>query len=1217
MSLPTPRRTNRATPHLEPARTPPRRYARASSSRPTSRLATPVRIQDKDRLPPVLDNASHVSSAGASMDIDEESFPQTDREPKPDTVFAKSKEFTVSLHSHLPEEVRHLLRNADFFRGAYSGDVDPTTEFSLVTTAQTCYIWQHTQALTGAPTCYIFPCPADRVVRNPPFHAFVPRTNLREPGLILMSPTGEIRFWDNIGIGLAGGDHYFKAVLDLKAGETATSLIRSDPQTYVVSTSEGNLYRLNLTSSGGKHHLASRRFSRPQSSFSLSSIFPLLAPTALHPESGNIATIALGETSNSGRDVWAIVDKHVQQWNMTAEGWEMLVRQHDIRSILVPEILDHFGAASDAVLDLELLDMASGSRPNGRLDVLVSHVPLVDVDSMSMMDVPRRMYMIVQLDILVDSLQVIRIITVPYQSTFGLSQPPVAPQLQLMLNGLLFVVQFGDAITICARDNDYQDRIVLKSAEDRTLGVGVIDAHSELLILSATTLMKVVVDYDEVSAFDYESGQSGLIKDIMTQAILYGSYPGNPLHFGFPPEVDEDSLMSGAEMLSTAILKSDFELVKDSNDISSQIATRKERLSFLIKFINENGVLGKVGHVFSQRTRQRLAIDAEKLHAAHQLWSRFDEFLAQGHRRSVVNDAIIAYMFKIGEGHHEDLVRAFFRLHVTDLGRLVPYIWETTRDMERRRSTDRAMVLSESGTAILTILDCALEYREYNKGVYGLELPLLDPWTSGDHIMNALLKVYESNLHFVSGASDYGSDTDIELKSRLPNFAAVIFACFTERIGYLTSFAFSDPKMESARVVRQALFDDLRPTILQTDLIKHGFVDDAFHLAEKYLDYRNLAALCNMDVVYPPDQNPYAARTVDYVRRFREPFASELLQWYITNGAYRKRGTFTETERLGEELMDKFLTIEQYPAISWIHDLRKERFSPAADALIEESRKASDVAVRQVMLSIGRLAYLAEEQEGAHKGYDQSFDLTDALGALDVQNEIFKAFHLTLAEVHGRHPIDKQVELISRAKAARIAGTRAQLLVFKQLVKKILLGKALAVEELADVLSLKDNTEEDKYGKVGVHDYATALHLLSRAKELPTERREAAFAAVWRRVYLHDDWHEIHRTAGKTDGESRARFEATALYETIRATVTTDRLPPGYVLSPSQSAEPPSPAVIQARHAGAAPEQLEALITDAQAECNEVLSYELDEDFERAKSEVVLARFGGRSPQLA
>ncbi len=60
----------------------------------------------------------------------------------------------------------------------------------------------------------------------------------------------------------------------------------------------------------------------------------------------------------------------------------------------------------------------------------------------------------------------------------------------------------------------------------------------------------------------------------MTKAILYGSLPEvgsrelviglathmnckqNPLHFSFPPEIDEEALMSGAQQLSEAILES-------------------------------------------------------------------------------------------------------------------------------------------------------------------------------------------------------------------------------------------------------------------------------------------------------------------------------------------------------------------------------------------------------------------------------------------------------------------------------------------------------------------------------------------------------------------------------------------------------------------------------------------------------------------------------------
>ena len=71
-----------------------------------------------------------------------------------------------------------------------------------------------------------------------------------------------------------------------------------------------------------------------------------------------------------------------------------------------------------------------------------------------------------------------------------------------------------------------------------------------------------------------------------------------------------------------------------------QLNSRKEKISFLIKFINENGVLSKVCTLvsvsrsyfqfavqMSQRSRQRLATDAEKLYAGQQLWLRLNETL--------------------------------------------------------------------------------------------------------------------------------------------------------------------------------------------------------------------------------------------------------------------------------------------------------------------------------------------------------------------------------------------------------------------------------------------------------------------------------------------------------------------------------------------------------------------------------------------------------------
>lgn len=53
-------------------------------------------------------------------------------------------------------------------------------------------------------------------------------------------------------------------------------------------------------------------------------------------------------------------------------------------------------------------------------------------------------------------------------------------------------------------DSDYRDRLELKSATDRTLGVGVVQSDSTILILTAASMMKASIDLDKVLTFDPE-----------------------------------------------------------------------------------------------------------------------------------------------------------------------------------------------------------------------------------------------------------------------------------------------------------------------------------------------------------------------------------------------------------------------------------------------------------------------------------------------------------------------------------------------------------------------------------------------------------------------------------------------------------------------------------------------------------------------------------------
>ena len=82
-------------------------------------------------------------------------------------------------------------------------------------------------------------------------------------------------------------------------------------------------------------------------------------------------------------------------------------------------------------------------------------------------------------------------------------------------------------------------------------------------------------------------------------------------------------------------------------------------------------------------------------------------------------------------------------------------------------------------------LQAALSYRAYNLGVYGVELPIIKPWTSRPVVIDAVLKLVDlaSNVATDSGSGSSASAKDVI--ALLPEFATLLFACIQERLDWL------------------------------------------------------------------------------------------------------------------------------------------------------------------------------------------------------------------------------------------------------------------------------------------------------------------------------------------------------------------------------------------------------------------------------------------------
>ena len=185
------------------------------------------------------------------------------------------------------------------------------------------------------------------------------RTRTVEPGLILVSTTGTARFWPSISSGLSGGGAFESIQIPLDASdEEYISCLARIPQpglsstfVYLAATSMGRIFRLVISSQGGKHTLTTRLFAPPppSSTLSLTRLFGIgwsaPSPAAVRPEPGNVvALVSLGD------NIFALVESRIQQWTLSSED---VIKEMDVGDIIKEAI------GSDAgVEDLEGIDLA-------------------------------------------------------------------------------------------------------------------------------------------------------------------------------------------------------------------------------------------------------------------------------------------------------------------------------------------------------------------------------------------------------------------------------------------------------------------------------------------------------------------------------------------------------------------------------------------------------------------------------------------------------------------------------------------------------------------------------------------------------------------------------------------------------------------------------------------------------------------------------------------
>ena len=203
---------------------------------------------------------------------------------------------------------------------------------------------------TPSATTYTFPLPPQaalppnvQVFSPLPFASLVPspsqtrqQQGQREPGLLVVSNTGEITFWDQISLSLSGVDRFKSASAPLNPGELVRDLVLLAPTTYLLSTSQARIIAINIVPMAGRADLSVRVLERALG-WAGSVWSAVFGAKAVDPRAGILALAASqpkeeGAQGEGERTVYAVMEKDLQVWKVPVRGTggERLVVELDL-----------------------------------------------------------------------------------------------------------------------------------------------------------------------------------------------------------------------------------------------------------------------------------------------------------------------------------------------------------------------------------------------------------------------------------------------------------------------------------------------------------------------------------------------------------------------------------------------------------------------------------------------------------------------------------------------------------------------------------------------------------------------------------------------------------------------------------------------------------------------------------------------------------------------
>lgn len=872
--------------------------------------------------------------------------------------WSKDERHAVIAAGALPTEVAQGVAEADFVVSTVSASVDPASGFALVAAPSSAVAWNYAKRTHSSPTVYAFPAPPLAYTTNleaepPVLAAFYSAPG--EPGLVLVSATGEVRFWESMSLALANAQRFQSVQLQLGGdGVYADKLWKLDASTFVVTTTVSSAWLIRIAPVGGLLVPTTTQFTRSSGLFGRSSPAIFIDST----ERRGIAAV-----TKSAAGVHLLAQSTLQQWTIGPDGSVRLANEFDLRESIGQSIFDDERTWNSGNVHLELRDLVSVG--SGQLAALVSYSQPQSGSS----DYNRRQHNSHAVVLFENNVRsnTVTLNNIVYLSYVAHDDPRTldAPRLYIPANSQTAFVRFAEAIVMASlSSNAYEDSVKLKT-NNAFIGIGAGASRggvSSIVAMAAVGgLMTIEVAEGVVSNRNLSSSASATaaIRSRMEQAVFFGDRGDNPLTFDLPPGYRGD-VAEAAEAVSIEIVSSSSPNLPAIYEIRALLTDRYNRLQELMDFVHRNHALS----LLPESTRRRLCAHAEKVGAAIDLWEYQNSVMDQVYTHSPLSllaDSITILMEQLGAGAQDDLVRLFFRKHVLQLDRLLDTVFQSFKAVSAT-GVDLSQWVLEANRIFLTVLHGCTVVRENGVNVYQVDRqhPAVALWTASDTLINDVEALYIATEKLIktrtrtlgsvvdeapptTGAAANTElavqqrDQDV-LKQQMTSLAAALCDNMEDKLRTSATEMNGGADPTSGLTLGQR-WAELKPRIIRP-LVGIDRVGSAYNLAEHHRDFPTLVYLCEN-----PASSAGPARIEQYIERFGKDFAFVLYQWYIDNGQVY---TLLSQDEVYGSLLSAFFQQYPHPELSWIHDIAIKRYGDAATALFEVDRGTIDLDQKHV-----------------------------------------------------------------------------------------------------------------------------------------------------------------------------------------------------------------------------------------------------------------------------